>query len=164
MRARELESNGDSVQLRFEVQDTGVGIEPENLSSVFGMFEQADTSTTRKHGGTGLGLAITRRLAQVMGGKVGVESVLGQGSTFWFTARFTRGQRIEQENVPNQHVDAETILQTQFAGSRILLVEDNAINCEVATALLSVWAWLSRRRTMVTKRCRWYGIMRINWY
>ena len=79
MRARELESEGDSVQVVFEVQDTGLGIEPENLSSIFKFFEQADASTTRKHGGTGLGLAITRRLAGLMGGEVSVESVLGQG-------------------------------------------------------------------------------------
>ena len=137
LRASEVESRSDAVQLLFEVQDTGVGIESEKLSSIFEMFEQADTSTTRKHGGTGLGLAITRRLAHVMGGKIGAESVLGQGSTFWFTARFARGQGIEQENIPEQHEDVETLLGTQCAGSRILLVEDNEINSEVATALLS---------------------------
>jgi two-component system sensor histidine kinase/response regulator len=77
---------GDMVTLRFEVHDTGPGIDPRALPHLFDAFEQADSSTTRRHGGTGLGLALTRHIARLMGGDVGVSSSLGQGSRFWFTA------------------------------------------------------------------------------
>jgi PAS domain S-box-containing protein len=137
IRARETERKGDRVQLIFEVQDTGVGIRSEKLSSIFELFEQADTTITRKHGGTGLGLAITRRLALLMDGEVGVESVWGQGSVFWFTAWLTVGQDTGPEAFSRQVTDAEALLRTQSAGSRILLVEDNEINREVAVALLN---------------------------
>ena len=78
--------DGDAVQLQFEVRDTGEGIAPEAQAGLFEAFEQADSSTTRRHGGTGLGLALTRHIARSMGGEVGVESQPGQGSRFWFTA------------------------------------------------------------------------------
>jgi len=86
LRAINQEESAESIVLRFEVQDTGIGILPEALPRLFGNFEQADNSTTRKYGGTGLGLAITRRLAGMMGGEAGVVSTPGVGSTFWITA------------------------------------------------------------------------------
>ena len=98
LRARPVASTQDGVVARFEVQDTGIGIAPEALERLFAAFEQADTSTTRRYGGTGLGLAITRRLAQMMGGEVGVHSAPGQGSTFWFTARL--GRQIPARPIP----------------------------------------------------------------
>ncbi|MFA7350621.1 MAG: PAS domain S-box protein, partial [Methylotenera sp.] len=92
LRAKLLEDSGDGLLVRFEVQDTGIGISPDKAAKLFQAFEQADSSITRKYGGTGLGLAITRRLANMMGGEVGVNSKPEGGSTFWFTARLQRGQ------------------------------------------------------------------------
>jgi signal transduction histidine kinase len=90
LRVRLLQEAATSVLLRFEVEDQGSGIPAEALSRIFQPFEQADNSMTRRHGGTGLGLAINRRLAELMGGEVGVESELGKGSLFWFTARLQK--------------------------------------------------------------------------
>lgn len=90
LRVRLLQDAATSVLLRFEVEDYGSGIPAEALPRIFQPFEQADNSITRQHGGTGLGLAITRRLAELMGGEVGVESELGKGSLFWFTARLQK--------------------------------------------------------------------------
>ena len=137
LRVRKLAEAGQGILLRFEVQDSGIGIEPSKLSQLFDAFVQADTSTTREYGGTGLGLAITSHLVQLMGGEVGVESELGHGSTFWFTARLDLGQAGSTPQPPEQTESAELQLRTHCAGSHILLVEDNLINREVARALLS---------------------------
>jgi PAS domain S-box-containing protein len=125
----------DSVTLRFEVQDTGVGIPAETLPRLFRIFEQADNSTTRKFGGTGLGLAITRRLAHLMGGEVGVESKQGAGSTFWFTAKLGKGRRTAPRatTIP---IDAESTLRKDHSGKRVLVVDDEPVNREVARMLL----------------------------
>jgi signal transduction histidine kinase/ActR/RegA family two-component response regulator len=130
------EDLADSVRVRFEVRDTGIGIAPEKLELLFSAFEQADKSIARKYGGTGLGLAITRKLAEVMGGAAGAESTPGVGSTFWFTVRL-RKAAIAQEAVPAMAPrSAEATLRRSFSGRRILLVEDEMINREVAQELL----------------------------
>lgn len=135
----EDEGQGEDIHVRFEVVDTGPGIAEEKTSLLFNAFEQIDASTTRKYGGTGLGLVITRRLAEMMGGQVGVESTLGVGSTFWFTAHLRRGYRVMGlesaiETIDTRHAEAQ--LREQCAGARLLLAEDNEINSEVALELL----------------------------
>ena len=135
LRARLLEKTPDGVWVRFEVEDTGVGIAPEKHASLFQAFEQADVSTTRKYGGTGLGLAITRRLAQMMGGEAGVDSVPGQGSTFWFTARLLHGERMSGSEIVLYSQGAEAELR-RHAGARILLVDDVDINREITMQIL----------------------------
>ncbi len=137
LRARKLQDTGSSVLVRFEVRDTGIGVPANILPGLFQAFEQADPSTTRVHGGTGLGLAITRRLVLMMGGEVGAESELGEGSTFWFTAWLGHGHGHLPVRSSGVVVDAERLLREHHTGSRILLAEDNAINLEVAVALLS---------------------------
>ncbi len=137
LRAVLLADHGKELRVRFEVQDSGIGIAAGKLPSLFQAFEQADTSTTRQYGGTGLGLAITRRLALLMGGEAGAESEPGRGSTFWFTARL---RRAEDPMPPNARErvgdDGEAELRRLHSGARLLLAEDDAINQEVALALL----------------------------
>ena len=137
LRAGVIEEDADTVFVRFEVEDTGVGIAPEVQTRLFSAFEQADTSTTREYGGTGLGLAITKRLSHLMGGEVGLTSTPTVGSTFWFTARLGKSSesQLQQEGVGVD--DAEATLREQYAGKRILLVEDEPINQMVAEELLS---------------------------
>jgi len=116
--------------LLFQVSDTGVGIPPQNLESVFYPFTQVDASTTRQYGGTGLGLAICRQLVQLMGGRIWVESELGIGSTFYFTAQF--------ETQDREANDSDTPLRA-LTGSKVLVVDDNALFCTFLEELLEEW-------------------------
>jgi signal transduction histidine kinase/HPt (histidine-containing phosphotransfer) domain-containing protein len=146
LRARLQEAGAGDLLIRIEVEDTGIGIAPEDLARLFADFEQADNSTTRNYGGTGLGLAINRRLAALMDGETGVTSTPGVGSCFWFTARLGRGERAAQLTsaapgekntaVAGSTLRAEDALRRCHAGARILLAEDNPINQEIAVGLL----------------------------
>ena len=136
LRARLHEDGLDSVLLRFEVVDTGIGIARDSLARLFSSFEQAGADTTRKYGGTGLGLVITRKLAGLMGGETGAESEPGVGSTFWLTVRLKKGQVAAVPASPVALDSAESILRRDFKGLAVLLVEDNEINREIAVDLL----------------------------
>lgn len=134
LRAKLLEEAGANCLVRFEVEDSGIGIAPEALPLLFQAFQQADVSTTRKFGGTGLGLAITRGLAQMMGGDAGAESTPGIGSRFWFTAWLEYG--VQTDSPDSSARGSASDVRRFHAGGHILLVEDNEINREVATELL----------------------------
>ena len=135
LRTVKQQESVDSVLIRFEVQDTGIGIAPEAVPRLFNAFSQADSSTLRKYGGTGLGLAITQRLAKLMGGEVGVESTPGIGSTFWFTARLTKSNDPSPCARPILS-EAEHALRQRHSGRRILIVDDEPLNLEVARFML----------------------------
>ena len=123
---RETETH---VVLRFTVTDTGIGIPENRYSRLFRSFSQVDASTTRVYGGTGLGLAISKLLVEMMGGKIGVESREGKGSTFWFTAKF------EKQTAPESTI----ILPADMKGKRVLVVDDNAVNREIFCTYLKSW-------------------------
>ena len=123
----QIKRKKDQVTLKFSVSDTGIGLTNEQMGNLFQAFTQADTSTTRKYGGTGLGLTISKRLVDMMGGEIWVESELGQGSTFSFTAHFGLGQE-----KPKKRFRPSPDLR----GMKVLLVEDNEINQQVAKEIL----------------------------
>lgn len=120
------------IQIRFEVEDTGIGMSQEFLSKLFKPFLQEDASTTRRFGGTGLGLSISKRLVEVMGGEIGVRSQPGQGSTFWFTASFGL-QPARAPEAPGE--GPQLVVESSFAG-RVLVAEDDATNRLLAVHLL----------------------------
>ena len=136
LRAKTLADAPDALTLQLEVEDTGPGIAPEQQARLFEPFIQADSSTTRQHGGTGLGLAITKRLAQAMGGDAGLHSALGRGSTFWLTANLKKGAAIASAPPVPVAADAAEALRRQFAGQRVLVVDDDEINREIGAFLL----------------------------
>jgi TMAO reductase system sensor TorS len=132
-----VKATENSVRLRIEVRDTGIGIPPEAQRTIFDSFVQADGSTTRKYGGTGLGLAICKQLVGLMGGEIGVESELGRGSTFWFTVHLKKlSGKVEDLLAASFIQRSEAKERGNKFNARILLAEDNLTNQEVAQGML----------------------------
>lgn len=133
-RARQINKDMDRITVRFEVSDTGIGLSEEQCDRLFAAFEQADASTTRKYGGTGLGLVISKRLVDLMDGRIGVQSSLGLGSTFWFEVPLARSTASVEEKSSTSHIASLNL--SALRGRRVLLAEDNLVNQEVALDLL----------------------------
>lgn len=137
IRVRPIEENTTTVLIRFEVQDTGIGISLNDQRRLFTAFEQADNSMTRKYGGSGLGLVICKQLSHLMGGEIGMDSTPGQGSTFWFSAQLGKLKaRMASPEITVEPGSSEARLKREFAGTRVLLAEDEPINQEVSRCLL----------------------------
>lgn len=140
-----LEETERSVRVKFSVEDTGIGIPDEKINKIFAPFSQADASTTRKYGGTGLGLSICKQLAGLMRGQVGVESTVGEGSTFWFEVSLDKawvaesqdGGQAETDSIITEKTDGEVSPQT----IEILLAEDNESNRKVTQEMLKQEGW-----------------------
>lgn len=130
---KKLSANEKSVELRFAVIDTGMGILPENMNMLFKSFSQIDNSYTKKIGGTGLGLAICKQLVEMMGGSMWAESRIGKGSTFYFNLRFSIGNNMEEKKEKAAEVPLENI---SMSSKLILLVEDDAVNQMVIYRML----------------------------
>ncbi|WP_083296203.1 response regulator [Duganella sp. HH101] len=144
IRVRKVLGDANDCLVRFEVSDQGIGLSQAEVAKLFVSFQQADTSTTREYGGTGLGLAICKELAQLMGGDVGVDSQPGVGSTFWFTAQLGVSYKT-MSTLINQIGDAAgellasahtSVMMAALSAARILLVEDNLFNQQIAQEML----------------------------
>ncbi len=125
-----LNESDNDIDLKFEIKDTGIGISPNKAESIFDSFTQADNTTTRKFGGTGLGLAISKQLAKMMNGDIGVESVEGKGSIFWFTVK------LDKQELAHKQQELDTSL---LKNKNILIVDDNETNRYVLKELLKIW-------------------------
>jgi CheY-like chemotaxis protein len=156
--AKVIDDNDNDVIAEFRVKDSGIGIAQEDIQHIFSEFTQVDHSSTRKFEGTGLGLAISRKLINLMGGTIEVESRLGEGAEFRFSIRFEKA--LEHQTVPNQaplhgdETENNFLMEVETAASikrdqnsvnnaerRILLADDNLVNLEVALAMLDVMAY-----------------------
>ncbi|MFC1735999.1 response regulator [Candidatus Hydrogenedentota bacterium] len=149
LRVRLKKDLGENVVLHFSVTDAGIGIPSDKINTLFEKFTQVDPSTSRTYGGTGLGLAISKQLAEMMGGRIGVESVESKGSTFWFTAILGKQTLAEQEASASVSAESEQFKfgathvpdKASTPGIRILLAEDNVINQKVALKILGKFGY-----------------------
>jgi len=140
---------GGKHRLHFAIRDTGIGIAEDRLSRLFESFSQLDASTTRRYGGTGLGLAISKRLAELMGGTIWVESRVGEGSTFHFT--------IEAEEAPAPAPAYERGAPPQLRGKRVLIVDDNPTNRHILRRQAESWGMLARETAYPAQAVEWIG-------
>jgi two-component system, sensor histidine kinase and response regulator len=161
-----VEETAGELLVRFEVEDTGIGIAADQLGKLFNAFEQGDSSTTRRFGGTGLGLALTRHLAQLMGGEADARSEFGRGSTFWFTARLARSAISCSPMAATAATPPEpdAVAARGSAHIRVLVVEDNRFNQEVALAVLqraglSVELAVDGRQAVAMAQARSYDLV-----
>jgi CheY-like chemotaxis protein len=138
---------GGRYRLHFAVRDSGIGIPKDRLSRLFESFSQVDASTTRRYGGTGLGLAISKRLSELMGGTMWVESQLGEGSTFHFT--------IQAEQAPALAAAYERGAPPQLHGRRVLIVDDNATNRQILVRQAESWGMLARDTASPSQALEW---------
>jgi two-component system, chemotaxis family, sensor kinase Cph1 len=129
--ARLVEETSERVTVRFEVQDTGIGMAPQEQKRLFNAFAQASSATTRRYGGTGLGLVISKRLVELMGGQIEVESEQGRGSTFWFAAEFEKEEDARQVAV--------SVQRSRIRGLRAFIVDDNATNRKILRYQMASW-------------------------
>ena len=136
LRRQLLEETGEGLLVRFEVEDTGIGIAEENLANCSRLLIRPIFPPPANTAARGLGLTITRRLARMMGGEAGVESTSGKGSRFWFTARLSRGRGVMPPRAAAELSGAAGKLARKYAGARVLMVEDNPVNRDVTLELL----------------------------
>jgi len=134
-------------ELRFSVQDTGIGISPDRMDRLFRSFSQVDTSTTRRYGGTGLGLAISKRLSELMGGTMWVESEVGKGSTFHFT--------VQVESAPTPPRAYLQKVQPDLRDRQVLIVDDNSTNRRILTLYSQAWGMLPRDTALPAEALAW---------
>ncbi|MDH5545105.1 MAG: ATP-binding protein [Gammaproteobacteria bacterium] len=138
VRATTLAESDDDAVIRFEVEDTGIGIADENIHHLFTAFEQIDSTSTRKYGGTGLGLAITKKLAELMGGDAGVESKPGIGSKFWFTAHLKKEILPRAEHSFSDNNRDQIDIEKDFSRNRVLIVDDEPVNRKLLIDILKI--------------------------
>ena len=140
-----LEETSEQIIVRLHVIDTGIGIADDNVDKVFESFTQEDGTTTRRYGGTGLGLAISRQIVEIMGGRIGVDSKLGEGSDFWIELSFKPGS---SEDLP-QPGPLESL-----SGTRVLIVDDNPLNVEILKNHCAIWGMQSATASTAAQALR----------
>lgn len=133
-----MKTTAEMVVIKFNIQDTGIGISSDKFPLLFQKFSQVDTSTTRKYGGSGLGLAICKQLVEMLGGTLGVESVAGEGSTFWFEIPFKRTQ--EKVSLPLAHQASLKNLE----GVKIFILDDNRVNSQILEEYVQKWGMIAK--------------------